>query len=147
MKRVALKVALGFAIIAFVVQGSASSVTASVSKGWVEQGCSEAIFHITNYDHSSKGQELVFQMGTGGNSIWAWILYGAGPGYAFFASGQRCPRVGNCEEGTHSNLWFNQKNKGTRHIWGRYAVDFGAQHLEGEFVVKYRLMKPLPRCE
>ena len=146
MKKVALKVALGFAIIAFAVQSSAPPVTASVSKGWVEQGCSEAIFHITNYDHSSNGQELVFRMGTERNPIWAWIWYGGAPEYAYPADAQRCPRVGNCEEGTQANLWFKKK-KSTTHFWGRYAVDFGGQHLEGEFVVKYRQMKPLPRCE
>ena len=54
-----MKVYLRVFLVALIVQASSSALVAASNKGWVEAGCSEATFHLTEKKASSGGQQLV----------------------------------------------------------------------------------------
>ena len=63
------------------------------------------------------------------------------------AEGKRCSNVGKCEEASRAKIRLNEMKGSMKHVLGEYALDFGSQHLEGQFVVKYRKHNPPPICE
>jgi len=53
-------------------------------------------------------------------------------------SAERCFSTGKCEAATHARIWLDKGDAKDKHVSGKYDVDFGGQHLEGKFLVKYR---------
>jgi len=45
---------------------------------------------------------------------------------------------GKCEAATHARIWLDKGDAKDKRVSGKYDVDFGGQHLEGKFLVKYR---------
>jgi hypothetical protein len=44
-------------------------------------------------------------------------------------------------------MWLDKTGLEDKRVSGKYEMDFGAQHLSGEFMVKYRKAKPMWICE
>jgi hypothetical protein len=59
---------------------------------------------------------------------------------------ERCTSAGKCEVATHARIWLDKGRPTDKSISGKYEVDFGEQHLRGNFLVKYREDKTW-RCE
>ena len=57
---------LRFVVVALIVQTSPSILFALSAKGWVEEDCGGATFHIGKNDRASAGGELVFRLPTHG---------------------------------------------------------------------------------
>jgi hypothetical protein len=51
---------------------------------------------------------------------------------------ERCSSAAKCEAATHARIWLDKGNVKFKRVSGKYDVDFGGQHLEGTFLVKYR---------
>jgi hypothetical protein len=118
--------------------------------GWVEQGCTFTIFHITK-NALPVGQELILRLHTELTPLGVLPLgaYLQGPqaNTLLTVQGERCFRAGNCDEASRAAIWLDAMKGNVKSIYGRYAVDVGGQHVEGRFVVKYRKIKPLGICE
>jgi hypothetical protein len=136
---------LRFVVVALIVQFSPSISFAAGAKGWVQEDCYASTFHLRKNDYASAGQELILRLHTQTVPLGAY-LQGVQGDEGFVAEGKRCSASGNCEEATHAKIWLNPMKGNMRHISGRYAVNFGGQHLEGEFVVKYRKPNPQLIC-
>ncbi len=61
-------------------------------------------------------------------------------------SGERRSPGGKSERATNPRIWLGEGGKNSSHISGKYQVDFGGQHLEGQFVAKYRKHSPPVDC-
>ena len=59
----------------------------------------------------------------------------------------RCSVDGKCEDATNAKIWLNKGQGKIKRISGRYTVDFGGQHIEGQFVVNYRKHQNPLICE
>jgi hypothetical protein len=60
---------------------------------------------------------------------------------------ERCFSAGKCEVATHARIWLDKGDPNDKHVLGKYHVDFGGEHLEGRFFVKYRKEKTIWLCE
>lgn len=123
--------------------GHSISAAADDAKGWFEGDCGGATFNIAKFAGASPGQYLVLRFSSGSH-LPIPLFEGAG---WLPVQGKRCLGADRCEAGAGAKIWLNQ-TKGTKRISGKYTVDFGGQHLEGPFVVKYRRHKGPPYiCE
>lgn len=116
---------------------------AADAQGWFEDDCSGATLNLTKFAQASAGQAFVLRWS--GSHIPLELL--AGEGWVR-VEGKRCASTGKCEEATQTKIWIADEKRGGKRISGKYAVDFGGQHLEEQFVVKYRKHKGPPYiCE
>ncbi|MGB7280848.1 MAG: hypothetical protein WBE13_01195 [Candidatus Acidiferrum sp.] len=60
---------------------------------------------------------------------------------------ERCLSDGKCELATHARIWLDKGRPNDKHVSGKYDVEFGGQHLEGRFLVKYHKEKTVWLCE
>jgi hypothetical protein len=95
---------------------------------------------MTKIEGLSAGQELVLRLNTG-NLPW-WAL--ATGDQWWDARGKRCSAADNCEEATQARIWLDKTKGSWKRVSGKFAVDLGGQHLEGELVVNYRKHKGPP---
>ena len=51
---------------------------------------------------------------------------------------ERCLSARKCEAATHARIWLDKGDPNDKRVSGKYAVEFGGQHLEGRFLFKYR---------
>jgi hypothetical protein len=135
-----------FVVVALIVQISSPILLASGASGWVEEDCSGATFHIRENTHASAGRELVFRLRTDDVPLGAY-LQGVLGDEGLNVQGKRCLGIDSCEEGVQAKIWLHQMKRRLKKVSGKYAVDFDGQHLEGQFVVKYRKHNPPVRCE
>jgi hypothetical protein len=136
---------LRFVVVALTVQICSPILFASDASGWVEEDCSGATFHIRENTHASAGQELVFRLRLDGIQLGAyWGVLGE---QGLDVQGKRCSGIDSCEEGVQAKIWLHQMKRRLKKVSGKYAVDFDGQHLEGQFVVKYRKHNPPVECE
>jgi hypothetical protein len=137
---------LSVILIAFIGHSGPSLLFATDSRGWVEEDCSGATFHIIKSEAASAGQELVLRLGTAGIPLGAYLQGIQGDDW-LVAEGKRCSSLNNCEEASQAKIRLNQMKGSMKHVSGKYALDLGGHHFEGEFVVKYRKRNPPPICE
>jgi hypothetical protein len=130
-------------LIALALQVSPSLLPAAHTQGWVEEACGYQEFHMTNVVGLPVGQELVLRVRDTPFPLAVRTMVASW----WQARGQRCSSDGKCEDATQAEIWLNETKGRIKKVSGRYSVDFADQHLEGQFVVKYRDMKPPPRCE
>jgi hypothetical protein len=109
--------------------------------GWFEGDCSGTTFHIA-FAGASPGEYLALRLNSG-TPLAAPLFEGAG---WLDVQGNRCLGADKCEAATRAKIWLNQ-TKGTKRIFGKYSVNFGGEHLEGQFRVKYRRRNPPAICE
>ena len=136
---------LSVILIAFIAHTVPSLLFSTGPKGWVEEDCSGATFHIIKTNVSA-GQELVLRLHTAGVPLGAYLQGVQGDDW-LVAQGKRCSNVGKCEEASLTKIRLNVMKGSMKHVSGGYALDFGGQHLEGQFVVKYQKHNPPPICE
>ena len=51
---------------------------------------------------------------------------------------ERCTSAGKCEAAAHARIWLDKADPKDKYVSGKYEVDFGGEHLSGNFFVKYR---------
>ena len=51
---------------------------------------------------------------------------------------ERCTSGQKCESASQARIWLEKGNPNDKRVSGKYEVDFGALHLAGQFVAKYR---------
>jgi len=102
-----------------------------------------ASFYFSNVDGLSSGQELTLNLRHYALSWWNYRPQEVWEDvYA-----ERCISAGKCEAATHARIWLDKGNPNDKRVSGKYEVDFGGQHLAGQFVVKYRKEKSVWLCE
>jgi hypothetical protein len=138
-----MTVHLRFLVIGFMLPAIYSiSAAADDAKGWFEGDCTGATFQIAKFAGASPGQYLDLRF----NSSHLAIELFEGEGW-LPVQGKRCLTGDKCEAATEAKIWLNP-TKGTKRISGKYTVDFSGEHLEGQFLVKYRRHKgPAYICE
>ena len=139
-----MKGRLRIALIALIFHAYPPKTLATGDRGWFEEGCTVDTFHITKTVGSPAARELVlilpyapsFLGGLIGSGMWADV------------KSKQCSDAANCEYPVHAKIRLDRTQaRGTR-ISGRYSLDyFGSQHVEGQFVVKYRKPKAPIICE
>jgi len=115
--------------------------------GWLQACCDTADFRFTKFPGRAAGEELRIRISSHGAN---WMIYrflndwwgtlGGGK-----VTGERCNQAGECEKTTKSDLQVQKVTM--RRMFGKYVVDINGQHLEGQFVVKYRKRDPKCICE
>jgi len=139
-----MTVHLRFLLIACVLQaGHPISAAADNAKGWFEGDCSGSTFRIAKFAGAAPGQYLVLRLNSG-SQLPTPLFEGAG---WLDVQGKRCLGVDSCEAATQAKIWLNETKGSIKRISGRYTIDFGGQHLEGQFRVKYRRKNPPAICE
>jgi hypothetical protein len=131
-----------FVLMAVLLLLSSSAFFAAGDRDWFETDCDGATFHFRTLDATSGGQKFVFRLSLG-NLHFIPELMG---GNWLDAKGKRCSADGKCEEASQARIWLN-RTKGYKHISGRYELDLGGQHIQGQFAAKYRKHKPMLICE
>ncbi len=133
-----MKVHIRFLLIALTFQVGHSISSAQQAKGWFEEDCRGASFHIGRIAGLSGDQEP---------SLWmerkfplSGYLEGWWPALVCFGPGK-------CDDGIQAKIWFKEEKKSLKRLFGKYTVDFGGQHLEGSFRAKYRNNKDPGICE
>ncbi|MGA8213277.1 MAG: hypothetical protein WB799_06770 [Candidatus Sulfotelmatobacter sp.] len=139
-----MKVHLRFLVIAVMLPAIYSiSASADDAKGWFEGDCTGATFQISKFAGASPGQYLVLRF-DGASHLAIQLFEGEG---WLKVQGKRCLSADQCEAASEAKIWLNP-TKGAKRISGKYTVDFSGQHLEGQFLVKYRRHKgPAYICE
>jgi hypothetical protein len=51
---------------------------------------------------------------------------------------ERCTPLGKCEAASHARIWLDKAGPKDKRVSGKYELDLGGQHLEGNFLLKYR---------
>ena len=131
-------------LIALMIQASPSASAAADAKGWVEEDCMGSTFHLTEINGVSINQEINLRLNCGTRIDLALCTTEPGP---WVVQAKRCSGDGKCEEATEAKIWLNKGKGKIKRVSGRYTVDFSGQHLEGQFVVKYRKNKKPYICE
>lgn len=129
---------LRFALIAALLHAGAS-MSFAAAQGWFEDDCSGATLNITKFAQASGGQVLVLRW----NSSHIPVALLAGEGW-LDVKGKRCASTSTCEEAIETKISITDVKRSGKRISGKYAADFGGQHLEEQFVVKYRKHKGPP---
>jgi hypothetical protein len=109
-------------------------LAANSASGWFSPHCDGASFFLIKVDGLPAGQKLNITMrhyalpwcNSRPQALWEDV-------YA-----ERCSSAAKCEAATHARIWLDTGKVKDKRISGKYDVDFGGQHLEGTFHVKYR---------
>jgi hypothetical protein len=106
---------------------------AANASGRFSPHCDGASFYLSKVDGLPIGQTLVLNIRQFNMSWWTyrpqevWTdVYAA-----------RCSPARKCEVASHARVWLNKVGPKDKHASGKYEVEFGGQHLAGEFSVKY----------
>src|SRR5579864_7288875 len=133
-----MKGRLRIALIALILQAYPPTMLATGDRGWFEEGCGVVTFHITKTDGSYAAKELDFVLRHAPSFLGGFI----GSNLWVDAESKQCSDAANCEYPVHAKIRLDRMQaRGTR-ISERYTLDFfGGQHVEGQFMVKYRQPK------
>jgi hypothetical protein len=116
--------------------------SAQDAKGWFEEYCDGATFHLTKFAGQTEWQELRFWFRTPTPGL-AFRFYPMGPSWFDVLL---CPSEEHCDESAKAKMQFQERRK--RVLSGRYVVDIKGEHKEGSFTVKERFHKhPVHICE
>lgn len=96
--------------------------------------CDGASFYLSKADGLSPKQNLILNIR---HYALPWFVYRPQEMWEDVHA-ERCDSEGKCESATHSRIWLDKGNPGDKRVSGKYEVDFGTQHLEGQFLTKYR---------
>ncbi len=107
-----------------------------VAAGRFSPHCDGASFYLSKVP-GLPGQTLILNIRQYALSWWqyrpqeSWV-----DAYA-----ERCANREKCEQAVHARIWLNKVGPKDKHASGKYDVDFGREHLNGSFSVKYRYDK------
>lgn len=110
--------------------------------GWFSPHCDGASFYLSKVDGIPSEQKLNMNM----RYSLPWWNYRPQEVWEDVYA-ERCISAEKCDVATHARIWLDKGNPNDKRISGRYEVDFGGQHLAGQFLVKYRKEKTLWLCE
>jgi hypothetical protein len=116
---------------------------ANVASGWFSPHCDGASFYMSKANGLARGQQLIMTIRQYALPWWNYRPQEVWED----VSAERCFSDGKCELATHGRIWLDKGKPNDKHVSGKYEVDFGAQHLEGGFLVKYRKEKSTWLCE
>jgi hypothetical protein len=117
-------------------------LAASNASGRFSPHCDGASFYLSQVDGLSGAQKLILNMS---HYALSWWIYRPQEVWEDVHAA-RCTSAGQCEAATHARIWLDKGKPDDKRVSGKYEVDFGGQHLEGKFLVKYRKDKTW-RCE
>jgi hypothetical protein len=125
----------GFIFLAVLFQLYPSTLLATkVASGCFSPHCDGASFFLTKVDGLPAGQKLNMNMRHYDLSWWVYRPQEIWED----VSAERCVSVGKCEAATHARIWLDKVGPNDKRVSGKYDVEFGGEHLEGTFVLKYR---------
>jgi hypothetical protein len=119
------------------------SLAAKAASGWFSPHCDGASFYLSKINGLPSEWQLI--LNTRHFALPWWNYRPQEVWEDVFA--KRCFSAGKCEAATHARIWLDKGKPNDKHVSGKYDVDFGGQHLEGKFLVKYRKEKTLWLCE
>jgi len=119
-----------------------SRAPAQDAKGWFEEYCDGATFHLTKFAGQTERRDLRFWFRIPTPGL-PFRLYPLGPRWFDVLL---CLSEGKCDESAKAKMQFQERRK--RVLSGRYVVDIEDEHKEGNFTVKERFGKhPVHICE
>src|SRR5438552_9797306 len=124
---------LSFAALLLQVSPS-MSLAAHNASGLFSPLCDGALFYLSKVDGLPPGQKLNLRMY---HHALPWWNYRPQEVWEDVYA-ERCLSPGKCETATHARIWLDKGDPKDKRVSGKYEVDFGGQHLEGKFLVKYR---------
>lgn len=102
--------------------------------GWFSPHCDGASFYLSKVDGLPSGQKLNLNMRHYALSWWNYRRQEVWEDvYA-----ERYFSAGKYEVAIHARIWLDKGDAKDKRVSVKYDVDFGGQHLEGKFLVKYR---------
>jgi hypothetical protein len=125
----AMKKSVKIAIIVFL---AASPALAQNAKGWFEEFCNGATFHLTKFAGQVGSPEIALWLET---KI-PFRLYPAG---ADWVEVQVCATGQPCDQTAKAKLQFQERRKHL--LLGKYVVDLNGKHREGQFAIKQQQHK------
>jgi hypothetical protein len=105
----------------------------SGASGWYSPHCDGASFYLSTVDGLASDQKLNLNL----RQRHTWWSYRPQEIWEDVYA-ERCTSEGKCEPATQARIWLDKGSPNDRRVSGKYEVDFGAQHLSGRFVTKYR---------
>jgi hypothetical protein len=90
---------------------------------------------LVGIDGLQSRQELVL-IASGGGPI-DWRVYTPQQTWRKTV-GKRCSGVAKCELATSARIWIENEDADGKYVSGKYEVAFGEQHLQGQFVAKFK---------
>jgi hypothetical protein len=125
---------LQLVFVAVVLQACPSTLLAAKdAAGWFSPHCDGASFYLSKVDGLPSKQKLNLNM----RQHFSWWNYRPQEVWEDVYA-ERCSAAGKCEAATHARIWLDKGDPKDKHVSGKYDVDFGGQHLAGNFLVKYR---------
>jgi len=118
-------------------------LAAKNASGWFTPHCDGASFYLSNVDGLPSEQKLNLNMR---HYALPWWNYRPQEVWEDVHA-ERCLSARKCEAATHARIWLDKGDPNDKRVSGKYAVEFGGQHLEGRFLVKYRKEKTAWICE
>jgi hypothetical protein len=142
MRKDLRRVGYGWLLLALFL--SANTFMAAEHRGSFTLDCMGGVtFHMVGIDGLHPTQELVLISHGGGAIDWRVHL----PEKAWKeVVGERCPGAGKCEVATSARIWIEKEDANGKSISGSYEVAFGEQRLEGQFVARFKKLKPAIEC-
>jgi hypothetical protein len=104
-----------------------ASASAQDAKGWFEEFCNGASFHLTKFAGEPGSHEMALWL----ESRIAFKLYPTGPDWVNVLV---CDVGQSCDQSATAKLQFQERRKNL--LSGRYVVDINGQRREGQFVIK-----------
>jgi hypothetical protein len=109
-------------------------LAAQNASGWFSPHCDGASFYLSKVGGLPSGQKLNLNMRHYGLPWWNYRPQEVWED----VSAERCFAARKCEAATRARIWLDKGDAKDKRVSGKYDVDFGGQHLEGKFLVKYR---------
>jgi hypothetical protein len=104
------------------------------ASGWFSPHCDGASFFLVNVDGLPRKQKLNMTMR---HYALPWEAYRPQETWEDVHA-ERCLSAGKCENATSARIWLDKCEPSDKRISGKYDVNFGEEHLEGTFHLKYR---------
>ena len=131
-----------FLLVVLLLHGNPLLAAPNHDTGWFQWVCDGAEFKIANIHHLP-GHQIIFRLpGT------APIDPRELPPGMVASIGKLCTSDTQCENTSKAEFWLDEFSKNHKQVSGRYKLDVGSQHLEGTFVLKFKLHHMQPYiCE
>jgi hypothetical protein len=143
LKSYRVTISLRSALLILLLQTNQLQLLAADAIGRFEPDCGGVTFHMTKFGGMKAGEELVFRIYGGPLPWWTYLPKNDWKD----VYGERCMAANKCEDATRARIWMGNTQPDSKTISGKYEIDFGGQHLEGRFLLKYHKHKPLVICE
>ena len=127
------RIRASFVFVALLLRGNPLLAAPDHDTGWFQWVCDGAEFTITKI-HQVPGHQIIFRLPgvlpidprelAAGTVVWM---------------GKLCTSDTECENASKAELRLDEFSKNHKQVSGKYSLDVGSQHLEGNFVLKFHL--------